>query len=431
VSAHTIEQDGIKRRASSAFFRGENTNFYPSDISLDKDNAVSDYVIKGLMPAERMIDQNTKIAAFGSCFATNISTYLQERGYNILTKKENKAYITTMGEGIVNTFAIRQQFEWAWLGTTPKVDLWHGYEAESFGYDETVRLETREIFDQADVFIITLGLSEIWYDEPTGEVFWRAIPLDKYDATRHKFRVSTVNENLENLRVIHKLIRAHRPDAVIVFTLSPIPLQATFRPVACLAANAVSKAVLRVAIDELYREVSPTDSKLFYFPSYEVVMYLFNNAWQADRRHVSSRFLRFNMEIFERFFCKSALDDAALEASFREARAVDLRLGSENARTRRRDKLSEVFTANKPEPKPRPAAAPRRPRIKPEPLPADKTERMAAIRARRMAARAAETASNGAGKTNGSLGHTEQGGLVKKLGSLFGFGRPPEGSGDK
>ena len=49
-------------------------------------------------------------------------------------------------------------------------------------------------------------------------------------------------------------MRRHNPRAHIVFTLSPVPLNATFRGVSCVSANSVSKAILRVAVDELLRE---------------------------------------------------------------------------------------------------------------------------------------------------------------------------------
>ena len=91
---------------------------------------------------------------------------------------------------MVNTYAIRQQFEWAWEGKVPEVSLWHGYDGQEFGYDEAIRLETKRIFDAAEVFIVTLGLSEVWYDEPTGHVFWRAVPKENFDPSRHKFRVA-------------------------------------------------------------------------------------------------------------------------------------------------------------------------------------------------------------------------------------------------
>lgn len=324
-----IEQDGQTRRTNATFFRGESVNFYPSDKSLVKGKAVDTYMGHGWMPDKAFVTKDTKLVAFGSCFASNISNYLHARGYNVLTKSEGKSYVTKMGDGIVNTFAILQQFKWAWLNHVPEGNFWHGYEAEEFGYDDEIRLETKAIFDQADVFIITLGLSEVWYDEPTGEVFWRAVPKEKYDPSRHKFRVSTVEENKNNLFEICKLIRQFRPDAKIVITVSPIPLVATFRPVSCIAANAVSKAVLRVTVDEVMRKLQPDDPKLFYFPSYDVVMYAFDNQWLEDRRHVYPHVLDFNMKIFETYYCDSDMSVPDLEEAYKRALEKDRQIATE------------------------------------------------------------------------------------------------------
>jgi hypothetical protein len=149
------------------------------------------------------------------------------------------------------------------------------------------------------VFILTLGLSEVWYDKTTGDVFWRAIPSDSFDAGRHGFRVSTVAENLDNLRTIVALVRKHRPGARVVLTLSPVPLVATFRPVSCVSANSVSKSVLRVAIDELMREGVPG---LYYFPSYEIVTSYFRDPYALDNRHVRPEVVATIMAAFARHY---------------------------------------------------------------------------------------------------------------------------------
>lgn len=322
-------QDGRVKRTTYTFFRGEHANFNPTDETLDRPGFVDDVVARGLMPPAPFVGPQTRIAAFGSCFANNIRQYLAARGYTILTGSDTAAYVGAMGDGIVNTFAVRQQFEWAWLNRTPEVELWHGYQAETFGYREDVRLDTRRIFDACDCFIITLGLSEVWYDEVSGEVFWRAVPRDHYDPARHKFRVSSVAENLANLAAIHGLIRAHRPDAAIVFTLSPVPLTATFRPQGALAANAASKAILRAALDEFMRGPGAADPRAFYFPSYEVVTACFESPFMEDRKHPHAHVIDFNMRVFERYFCTSGLSDADIDDAFRAARLLDYQVASQ------------------------------------------------------------------------------------------------------
>jgi len=91
------------------------------------------------------------------------------------------------------------------------------------------------------------------------------------------------------------------PNVSIVLTLSPAPLAATFRPVSCITANAVSKASLRVAIDELMRDRAD-DPKLFYFPSYEMVTSVLPNAYEDDLRHPTPATVATIMQLFKRYF---------------------------------------------------------------------------------------------------------------------------------
>ncbi|QQA41590.1 GSCFA domain-containing protein [Pelagovum pacificum] len=286
------------------WFRGKHVNARPPKHRMQGVNQVTDSVLKGWKPERPMIDHETRITAFGSCFAANISNWLARRNYRILNRdEESKAYVVSMGEGMVNSFVIRQQFEWAWENKVFDQPLWHGYNAEDFGYDEAVRQETKTIFDETDLFILTFGLSEVWYDEPTGNVFWRTIPKDVYDESRHKFRVASPAENLDNMRAIHDLIRKHRPDAKMIFTLSPIPLTATFRDISCITANSTSKASLRVALDELMRE-KRDEGHVHYWPSYEIVMDIFRQPFIDDNRHVEPNCLQYIMTLFEHIWCE-------------------------------------------------------------------------------------------------------------------------------
>jgi hypothetical protein len=320
INFQTTSKDSAEFRT---WFRGEHTNFNPTIARLLEVEAAQKFVLHGWVPPAPLITPATQITAFGSCFAANISNWLSKRNFRVLNKDEaaKNAYVVTCGEGMVNSFVIRQQFEWAWENKTFEGALWHGYKAEEYGYDPGVQAETKRIFDATDVFILTFGLSEVWYDEPTGNVFWRTIPKDAYDPARHKFRVSTVGENKDNLRAIYALIRKHRPDAKIIFTLSPIPLIATFRDNACLTSNAVSKAVLRVAIDEVVRETAG-EGVLHYWPSYELVTDVFHLPYKADRRHVQEPVLDYIMTLFETAWCTDTGNRPSLAVAWARALAV-------------------------------------------------------------------------------------------------------------
>ena len=322
-----VQIDGVERKVSRTFWRGDNTQFRPSVNAMGKSDALIRHVLQGLMPSEPFIGKDTTIVTFGSCLAQHISSYLNTIDFGVASRK-GKAFVSTMGDGIVNTFAIRQQFEWAWEGRMPK-SLWAGYRAEEFGYDNKTRTATKELFDKATVFVITLGLSEVWYDELTGEVFWRAVPAEQIDPQRHKFRLTTQPENKANLNAIRDLIRKHQPKANIVFTMSPLPLAASFRPLGSLPADSASKATLRSAIDEMMSEHTD-DARLHYFPSYEIVKDCFHYPYLNDFRHPHPHLLDLSMLAFERYFCMTNRTDAEVEAAYLTAIARDRQIAAEN-----------------------------------------------------------------------------------------------------
>jgi hypothetical protein len=309
---HNFQTTTNETREFRTWFRGEHTHYNPTRAQLMPAEAVQDFVLKGWMPDAPMISRATRITAFGSCFAANISNWLAARNFRLMTKGEDaqNAYVVSCGEGMVNSFVIRQQFEWAWEDKDFEQPLWHGYDKREYGYDPEIQARTKALFDETDVFILTFGLSEVWYDEPTGNVFWRTIPKDVYDPKRHKFRISTVDENRKNIDAIYKLIRKHRPDAKIIISLSPIPLIATFRDNSCLTSNSVSKAVLRVAIDEIMRKYGKK-GVIHYWPSYELVTDVFHLPYKPDRRHPQRIVLDYIMTLFEHVWCEADDTDPA------------------------------------------------------------------------------------------------------------------------
>jgi hypothetical protein len=317
---------GVAKKMGSSFYRGEVFNANPYRDDFKSETFLEDYVLKGWTPAEPFLDKETKITAFGSCFALYLTQHLAALGYNLSAARDPTIYISTMGEGLVNTYALLGQFEWALEGKRQPVDLWHGFKGEGYGYDEDVRLRTRDVLLATEFFVITLGLSEIWYDEPTGGVFWRAVPLDRFDASRHKFRISTVEETKTNLARMYGLIRSHIPGAKVLLTLSPISLAVTFRPVSCMTANNVSKAVLRAGLDEFIRD-NETDlnERLFYFPSYEILLNLFTEPWSEDNRHPQNYVTNAILKTFEAVYCRNETTIADANRAVQNFRCQNMR----------------------------------------------------------------------------------------------------------
>jgi hypothetical protein len=300
-----ITRSGRTAKFHGSWYRGSSTNFIPSKPELSAPDGIDRFVLPGWTPNAPVIGKDSAVLAFGSCFAAHISDHLYERGYNVLGRHlDLDAHIIRFGEGMVNSFAIRQQLEWALTEKEMPEGLWFSEHKDICPVDPATQERTRTIILSADAFIFTLGVSEIWYDKRNGEVLWRAVPAHLFDDAVHGFRVSTTAENYANLVRIRELIRDVKPTAPIIFTLSPVPLMATFRPVSCVTASSVSKAVLRVSIDELMRTFSD-DERLLYFPSYEIVKDCIVDPYIDDNRHPRPEVVSFVMETFERHYCRS------------------------------------------------------------------------------------------------------------------------------
>lgn len=283
-----------------SWYRGKNVNASGNIALLKKGNAIEKYVLKGWLPSEPFIEKNSHVVGVGSCFAWNVTKYLHKRGYRAHLPEDG---VEIQRAGSNHTFALRQLLEWAWTGKEPIDETWYDKDINNIERTEQLRQEIAEYFSAADVFILTLGLSEVWYNKQTNDVFWRAVPQHKHDPNKHGFRVTTVEENKENLHAVLDLIKKYAPKAKIIVTLSPVPLRATFRPISQMSANSVSKAILRVTIDEVWRE----RDDFSYWPSYEIVKEFLpatkGHPYDPDNIHVTDEAVAFIMKHFEKHFC--------------------------------------------------------------------------------------------------------------------------------
>jgi hypothetical protein len=323
----------VPKRFGTSFFRGSTCNFNPYGKDHQSADFCTRFLLKGHLPAQKIIGPRTRVTAFGSCFAENITKHLSKLGFDVSRDRAPDIYISNMGEGLVNVHALLQQFEWALTDMAPPEGLWHGFDAKQFGYDDAVRRKTREVFLSTDVFIITFGLSEVWFDELTGGVFWRAVPMDRYDPNRHKFRVCTFAETMAAIGRIYRLIREQVPNAKAVFTVSPIPLIATFRDQSCITANTASKAIIRAALDEFMRvDLRSEERDVFYFPAFEIINELFPARFMEDGRHLHPHIVPAVMQIFEAYYCDSDLKPEEAERGLKLARILSAEQCGEDIR---------------------------------------------------------------------------------------------------
>jgi GSCFA family len=287
-----------RRQSGQPWFKGQAFNRYPTKAQV-RDGG-PELVLEGWTPPEPIIRPTSRVLAFGSCFAAHFVEWLATNGFNQAYTDSARALMRNPFE---NVAVIAQQFRWAFGELDPRNLVWIDKGQQRILATEERRLALRQALIEADVFVTTLGLSEVWYDRVTGEPLWRVMPVDGHDPQRHAFKVLSFAETLEAFETIDRIRARWLPDLRIVYTVSPIPMRATFRPISAISANSASKAILRAALDEFLRSrPDALNRTYFYFPGYEFVTTLYANPYKPDNGHLYDHVIDCVLDLFARLY---------------------------------------------------------------------------------------------------------------------------------
>jgi tetratricopeptide (TPR) repeat protein len=235
----------------------------PIDRLKDLPKAIRSYVLGQDYPV--VLRADSKVATFGSCFAANVARALREAGVD--------ARNTTLGEHINSTFANRSYVDWI-LG---EADAAVGRVVQGFLAADPSFPADREAHQQrvrdSGVLVLTVGVAPAFFSRATGQfVLLGGTTSDLRAALAScEFRMTTVGENRDNLGHVIRQLRRLNERAVIMLTLSPVPLNTTFDDRSAVVADCLSKSTLRVAIDEVLRA---RPAGVYYWPSFEVIRWL-------------------------------------------------------------------------------------------------------------------------------------------------------------
>ena len=234
-----------------------------------------------------------RVVALGSCFAQHLIDVLCKVGVTV----NDHGSLFYYADEIVNTFTLSEHFQWALCEDDSRPNfLFDGASRYCSHIQDaaSARAGVHDTLLAADCVVLTLGLSEVWRRRDTGRVAWHRPD----DTSEHVFSVATVQENTDNLRDVVRLIRAHcQPECAVVLTVSPVPLNATFRDMPVQVADTFSKARLLAAVDGLLTELA--DPNVFYWPAYDYVTRQ-EDAWEPDGRHPKMPVIRQVMDEFIR-----------------------------------------------------------------------------------------------------------------------------------
>ena len=144
----------------------------------------------------------------------------------------------------------------------------------------------RKMFEETDVLLVTLGLSEYWCDRVDGAIFpfCPGVAGGTFDGSRHEFRNPGLGETVASLEAFVAATRAINPEIKIILSVSPVPIGATMENMHVARASTYTKSLLRVAVEEVVRAHDYVD----YFAAYEIVSQTFlgRDPFVEDRRHL-------------------------------------------------------------------------------------------------------------------------------------------------
>lgn len=294
-----------------------------------------------------------RVVTAGSCFAQHISKRLRAQGFRFVDSEPAPPKLPdsvhqAFGYGVFsarygNIYTTRQLIQlWqrAYGRLSPQDNIWESngrfydpfrpsIEPNGFSSaDELLKSQeahltaVRTMFRNVDVFVFTLGLTEVWVSKKDGSAYptCPGTQAGLFDPTIHEYKNLTCSEVVEDLANFIRFVRRKRPAARFIFTVSPVPLAATASGEHVLTATTYSKSVLRAAAGEIAQKFEGVT----YFPSYEIITSpVFRGAfYENSLREVRPEGVEFVMRQFFEQFCeapelinresiapKSALDD--------------------------------------------------------------------------------------------------------------------------
>jgi hypothetical protein len=303
------------------------------DWELPDVHAWSERAIQIRAPQHQLIGPTSKVVTIGSCFAAELAAVMGKVGL-----------VGGMHPGglFYSTATIRQELEritggWPARDAEPLwpvpgglVDPFRDYSTTHA--DEATLLASRaaadsaadELFRDARVVVVTLGLIETFRNPTTGNTY-RQIPHPAaYPTLGADFHRLTVAEMLDDLVIIRRIVR-ETMGAELVITTSPVPLHTTFTPLDVRVANTESKSRIRAAVSEFIDR----HPDVHYFHSYEMVVTAERQSdfFREDGRHVHRHAVRYIVAEFLRLYADPVLhltdvDDAWLTPISKTAETV-------------------------------------------------------------------------------------------------------------
>ncbi len=213
------------------------------------------------------LDHHTRFLTIGSCFADNIGEHLVRSKFQVTVNPSGTIYDPLSVCRILSSSIAAQPADETLF--TERDGIWYSHNWHSSvhaGSREELRdrlsLVTSNIgaaLARSNVLMVTLGTAFVHRHLSSGKDIANC---HKLPAGNFEKRLLEVDEIVSDFTACHQELRSIRPDLRIILSVSPVRHVRDTLPL-----NSLSKAVLRVACDQLIRLPD-----VHYFPAYEIMV---------------------------------------------------------------------------------------------------------------------------------------------------------------
>jgi hypothetical protein len=241
-----------------------------------------------------------------------------EYGYNVFSCRYGNIYSTRQLRQLFDeALGVREPIlRFAETGLQNVIDLMRPNMTEiGFSSPEEAKLDrlyhlsrVREMVEQMQVFIFTLGLTETWIEQAADVVYGShpGVFAESIDAGFATAVNLGYDEVVDDLNYVLDLIARHNQNSPVrvILTVSPVGLAATHQDAHVLMATSYSKSVLRAAAGKL----AATRDNVDYFPSFEIfsLSQSFGQFLAEDLRDVNPEGVAVAMRAFEAMFLETS-----------------------------------------------------------------------------------------------------------------------------
>lgn len=275
------------------------SQIYPYGINIDKLLKIeSKNLLKDLNYKSEF-----RISSIGTCFAEEVSKFFNsETKYNYLNLEKNLFDYSANWGRVFTTKNLEQVLLYSLTNKIPIYkELYKGnyfdplrewivglHRSEKELVNEIIshRANSKKVFINTDLLIITVGQNETWYDFKKDIVWGRIPPFEM----RKKFKTLkpiefSLEENIVFLNTSIDLLKKFNKNLKIIFTVSPVFQNATFLSDNIISKSFSAKCLLKTAVDKVVN----SHENVFYFPSFEAVLTDNPHSFNADNMHIKRK----------------------------------------------------------------------------------------------------------------------------------------------